>query len=117
MIKFFSLLWINVFYSLPYDMTHVHQISADQSEAELARCHNYRSSALFIKLKFYAFWLFKIRGKWTVQIDGLSIICEHVFRSPSHQSSGSLHLEASHGTGVEYLELRDLVSRNEVKTS
>lgn len=92
MIKFFSLLWINVFYSLPYDMTHVHQISADQSQAELARCHNYRSSALFIKLKFYAFWLFKIRGKWTVQIDGLSIICEHVFRSPSHQSSGSLHL-------------------------
>lgn len=67
MIKFFSLLWINVFYSLSYDMTHVHQISADQSEAELARCHNYRSSALFIKLKFYAFWLFKIRGKWTYQ--------------------------------------------------
>lgn len=51
----------------------VHQNSADQSQAELGRCHNYRSSVLFIKLKFYAFWLFKIRGKWTWKYKILNI--------------------------------------------
>lgn len=36
---------------------------------------------------------------------------------PLHQLLFKFYFEASHGTGVEYLELRDLVSRNEVKTS